>query len=85
MQHIYSDPTFQMACDQFRLIAEHLQIPKDLRDRLIYPKRSIAVTEQSFTAVIKRAKEEKISHRLAALVIGVERVVKARQDRGLFP
>ena len=44
MQHIYSDPTFQMACDQFRLIADHLQIPKDLRERLMYPKRSIAVT-----------------------------------------
>src|SRR5580692_6730183 len=44
MQHIYSDPTFQMACDQFRLIAEHLEIPKDLRERLMYPKRSIAVT-----------------------------------------
>jgi hypothetical protein len=35
MQHIYSDPTFQMACDPFRLIAEHLEIPNDLRDRLI--------------------------------------------------
>jgi glutamate dehydrogenase (NAD(P)+) len=44
MQHIYSDPTFQMACDQFGLIAEHLQIPKDLRERIMYPKRSIAVT-----------------------------------------
>jgi len=44
MQHVYSDPTFQMACDQFRLIADHLQIPKDLRERLMYPKRSIAVT-----------------------------------------
>jgi glutamate dehydrogenase (NAD(P)+) len=44
MQHIYSDPTFQMACDQFQLIAEYLQIPSDLRDRLMYPKRSIVVT-----------------------------------------
>src|ERR1700722_16277245 len=44
MQHIYSDPTFQMACDQFQLIAEYLQIPSDLRERLMYPKRSIAVT-----------------------------------------
>jgi glutamate dehydrogenase (NAD(P)+) len=47
--------------------------------------RLFRVLEQSFTAVIKRAKEEKISHRLAALAIGVERVVKARRDRGLFP
>jgi len=47
--------------------------------------RLFRVMEQSFSAVIRRAKEEKIPHRLAALAIGVERVVKARQDRGLFP
>jgi glutamate dehydrogenase (NAD(P)+) len=43
MQHIYSDPTFQMACDQFALIADYLQIPGNLRDRLMYPKRSVVV------------------------------------------
>ncbi|MBV8177174.1 MAG: Glu/Leu/Phe/Val dehydrogenase, partial [Verrucomicrobia bacterium] len=47
--------------------------------------RLFRVLEQSFGAVIRRAREEKIPHRLAALAIGVERVVKARQDRGLFP
>ena len=47
--------------------------------------RLFRVLEQSFSAVIRRAREEKIPHRLAALAIGVERVVKARQDRGLFP
>src|SRR6202048_2599808 len=44
MEHIYSDPTFQMACEQFRLIADHLQMPLDLRERLMYPKRLIAVS-----------------------------------------
>src|SRR6202035_420048 len=43
MQHIYSDPTFQMACDQFKVIADYLQISRSLRDRLMYPKRSIVV------------------------------------------
>jgi glutamate dehydrogenase (NAD(P)+) len=43
MKHIYSDPTFQMATDQFDLIADHLQIPRDLRDRLKFPKRSIGL------------------------------------------
>src|SRR4030081_442228 len=43
MQHIYSDPTFEMACDQFYLIADYLQIPDNLRERLMYPKRSVAV------------------------------------------
>jgi glutamate dehydrogenase (NAD(P)+) len=43
MQHIYSDPTFEMACDQFHLIADYLQIPDNLRERLMYPKRSVSV------------------------------------------
>jgi glutamate dehydrogenase (NAD(P)+) len=41
---IYSDPTFQLACDQFESIAEYLQIPSDFRNRLMYPKRSIVVS-----------------------------------------
>jgi glutamate dehydrogenase (NAD(P)+) len=47
--------------------------------------RLFRVLEQSFSAVTRRAKEEKISHRLAAMAIGVERVMRARRDRGLFP
>jgi glutamate dehydrogenase (NAD(P)+) len=43
MQHIYSDPTFHLACDQFKLIADYINIPADLRDRLMFPKRSITV------------------------------------------
>ena len=43
MQHIYSDPTFQLACDQFKLIADYINIPPSLRDRLMFPKRSITV------------------------------------------
>jgi glutamate dehydrogenase (NAD(P)+) len=47
--------------------------------------RLFRVLEQSFTAVIKRAKQEKIPHRIAAMAIGVEKVMRARTDRGLFP
>jgi glutamate dehydrogenase (NAD(P)+) len=43
------------------------------------------ILEHSFTHVIKRAKDHKISHRTAAMAIGVERVVKAKHSRGLFP
>jgi glutamate dehydrogenase (NAD(P)+) len=43
------------------------------------------ILEHSFTHVIKRAKEHKISHRTAAMAIGVERVIKAKHSRGLFP
>jgi glutamate dehydrogenase (NAD(P)+) len=43
------------------------------------------ILEHSFAQVIKRAKEHKISHRTAAMAIGVERVLKAKTSRGLFP
>jgi glutamate dehydrogenase (NAD(P)+) len=42
--HIYDDEVFQMACDQFEAIADYLNINKNDRDRLMYPKRAIAVT-----------------------------------------
>jgi len=43
------------------------------------------ILESSFSQVIRRAKEHKISHRTAAMAIGVERVMRAKQTRGLFP
>jgi len=43
------------------------------------------IMEHSFVQVIKRAKQDKVSHRTAAMAIGVERVQKAKHARGLFP
>src|SRR5947207_2574234 len=40
---IYDHPTFHMACRQFDLVADRLEIPPEERDRLKYPKRSMAV------------------------------------------
>ncbi len=40
---IYNHPTFQMACRQFDVVADHLQFPDSHRDRLKYPKRSLTV------------------------------------------
>jgi glutamate dehydrogenase (NAD(P)+) len=40
---IYEHPVFKMACQQFDSVADHLQIPHDERDRLKFPKRSMAV------------------------------------------
>jgi glutamate dehydrogenase (NAD(P)+) len=40
---IYDHPTFRMACQQFDLVADHLQIPESERARIKYPKRSLAV------------------------------------------
>ncbi len=41
---IYTGPVFEMARTQFHRIADHLAIPADERDRLLYPKRAIAVS-----------------------------------------
>lgn len=40
---IYAHPTFQMACRQFDLVADHLQIPVSERERLKFPKHSLTV------------------------------------------
>ena len=44
MRHLYSGPVFEMAREQFHVIADHLAIPEDERDRLLYPKRAIVVS-----------------------------------------
>lgn len=41
---IYTGPVFDMARQQFEIIADHLEIPQDERPRLLYPKRSIAIS-----------------------------------------
>jgi glutamate dehydrogenase (NAD(P)+) len=40
---LYDGPVFAMARTQFETIADHLAIPADERDRLLYPKRAITV------------------------------------------
>ncbi len=40
---IYADPAFDMACEQFRLIADYLNIDRNDRDRLLLPKRAVTV------------------------------------------
>ncbi len=41
---LYTGPVFEMARKQFHIIADHLDIPIDERDRLLLPKRAIAVS-----------------------------------------
>src|SRR5258708_13126881 len=41
---VYSGPVFDMAVNQFGVIANHLEIPMDERDRLLMPKRAITVS-----------------------------------------
>ncbi len=40
---VYTGPVFEMARTQFGVIADHLGIAHDERDRLLYPKRAITV------------------------------------------
>jgi glutamate dehydrogenase (NAD(P)+) len=40
---IYNHPTFQMACQQFDLVADRLNIPNNERGRIKFPKRSMTV------------------------------------------
>lgn len=40
---IYNSPTFHMACQQFDLAADVLQIPASDRDRIKFPKRAMTV------------------------------------------
>ncbi len=41
--HVYDSPVFRMACQQFDLVADLLDIPDSARDRLKFPKRSLTV------------------------------------------
>ena len=41
---VYSGPVFDMVRRQFNDVADHLSVPKDERDRLLYPKRAITVS-----------------------------------------
>src|SRR5438045_9429298 len=44
MHTIYDDEVFRMACEQFRVIADYLNIDKSDREWATYPKRAVAVT-----------------------------------------
>ena len=40
---VYDTPVFRMACQQFDLVADFLEIPEGTRDRLKFPKRSVSM------------------------------------------
>jgi glutamate dehydrogenase (NAD(P)+) len=47
--------------------------------------RLYRIIDSAFVATLKRSKDRNISMRTAAMSIGVERVLAAKRDRGLFP
>jgi glutamate dehydrogenase (NAD(P)+) len=76
-------------CNSGGVIVSYFEWVQDLQNFLWsdieVADRLIRILDTAFSAVIKRSKERKISHRMSALSIGVERVIAARQARGLFP
>ena len=51
----------------------------EVRDRLN------RILERSFQQVMHRAERDRVPHRTAAMAIGVEKVQRAKKQRGLFP
>jgi glutamate dehydrogenase (NAD(P)+) len=41
---IYADPAYAMATEQFQVIADYLNLDHNVRQRMLHPKRAIAVT-----------------------------------------
>jgi glutamate dehydrogenase (NAD(P)+) len=76
-------------CNSGGVIVSYFEWVQDLQNFLWsdveVTDRLYRILDNAFTAVIRRSKERKIPHRTSALSIGVERVIAARQARGLFP
>jgi glutamate dehydrogenase (NAD(P)+) len=47
--------------------------------------REYHILDRAFEQMLSRAKADRISHRTAAMAIGVEKVRNAKNSRGLFP
>jgi len=41
---IFSDPSYAMATEQFSIIADYLELDSNMRERMLQPKRALAVT-----------------------------------------
>jgi glutamate dehydrogenase (NAD(P)+) len=48
-------------------------------------RREYQILDRAFAQMLTRAKADNISHRTAAMAIGVEKVRAAKNTRGLFP
>jgi len=76
-------------CNAGGVIVSYFEWVQDLQqyfwDECEVVERLQQALERSFQQVMKRAEKDRLSHRNAALAIGVETVRRAKQTRGLFP
>jgi len=64
---IYRHPTFDMACEQFDLVADLMQIPQAERERVKYPKRAfvVAVPVRMDSGEVKVFSGYRVQHHLS--------------------
>ena len=76
-------------CNSGGVIVSYFEWVQDLQryfwDEAEVMERLYAALDRSFSQVMSRAKARNLSHRNAALAIGVDTVRRAKQTRGLFP
>jgi glutamate dehydrogenase (NAD(P)+) len=76
-------------CNAGGVIVSYFEWVQDLQQYFWSKKEVMSRLEQalerSWRNVVRRAEKDKVSNRVAAMAIGVERVRNAKQMRGLFP
>ncbi|HRJ70944.1 MAG TPA: Glu/Leu/Phe/Val dehydrogenase [Terrimicrobiaceae bacterium] len=76
-------------CNSGGVIVSYFEWVQDLQNFLWSDSETMdrlyRILDTTFNAVIKRSRERRVSHRMAAMSIGVERVLAARTTRGIFP
>jgi glutamate dehydrogenase (NAD(P)+) len=76
-------------CNAGGVIVSYFEWVQDLQqlfwDRDEVLSRLRTILERAFDAVLERSRRDHVSHRVAAMALGVERVRNAKAVRGLFP